>query len=67
MITIASVGPYRAYTVPEIDRLRKATREWYGLYSNFDATELEERVRTFMTAGTPRRRRLNAACESAHA
>jgi hypothetical protein len=42
----------RAYTVAEIDALRDATREWYGLNSNFETQELEERVRTFMTNGT---------------
>lgn len=41
----------RAYTLDEIDRLRDATRTWYGLNSNFDTRELEERVRTFMFAG----------------
>jgi hypothetical protein len=42
----------RAYTLTEIDRLRSAARVWYSLYSNLDAKELEERVRTFMIAGT---------------
>lgn len=41
----------RAYTLDEIDRLRKAARTWYGLYSNFDAPELEQRIRTLMVAG----------------
>jgi hypothetical protein len=40
------------YTLAEIDALRDAAREWYGLHSNFQTQELEERVRTFMTNGT---------------
>lgn len=42
----------RAYTLIEIDRLRAAARRWYSLYSSLDVRELEERVRTLMTAGT---------------
>lgn len=41
----------RAYTLDEVDRLRDAARVRYGLNSNFDAPELEARVRTLMYAG----------------
>lgn len=42
----------RFYTLREIDRLRDAARSWYGLGSNLQVTELEERVRTLMIVGT---------------
>jgi hypothetical protein len=41
----------RAYTLDEIDQLRDAARVHYGLGSNFDAPELEARLRTLMVAG----------------
>jgi hypothetical protein len=41
----------RLYTLNEIDQLRDAAREHYGLSSNFDAPELEARLRTLMLAG----------------
>lgn len=42
----------RAYTLDEIDKLRGFARQYYRLYSNLDAPELEERIRTFMFNGT---------------
>jgi hypothetical protein len=51
----------RAYTLDEIDRLRKATRDWYQLSRWISSDprreraadqDCEERVRTFMMNGT---------------